>query len=669
MRFRLLGPLEAQEGDRPVALGAAKQRALLTLLLLDARRTVSSERIVDELWAGAAPESARKMIQVYVSNLRKVLPPELLRTWPAGYSVEVAPEDTDLGGFERLAAEGRSALAAGDAETAAATLREALALWRGPALEEFGEPFAVRERVRLESLRLAALEDRVEADLARGAHADLTTELDALVLRHPERERLRAQHMLALYRAGRQADALSSYRAAWQHFDEQLGIQPAGELRALERRILAQDPSLAGTPAAPQPDRSVRYAVNGGVSLAYQVFGEGPAEVVLVTGWVLPMELFWDEPGFAAFLERLAVSARVLIWDKRGTGLSDRISRSELPTLEERMGDLRAVMDAAGFERSTIIGLSEGGHLGILLAAAHPERVRALGIYGGWACSMRMPDYPWGATKEEDEKLFGLVQRYWGDAARLLRYWAPESENDPVLRAWWARALRLGATPTAALLWLEMLQNVDLRAVLPSIRVPTVVVHRTGDVIIPVGNGRYLGEAIPGARYVELPGADHLWWVGDRDAVLDPLVELLADEAGEAMPERVLAAILCVPGAAEQPLGEEVRRHGGRLLAADLAAFDGPSTAVRCGEALRSALGGTLRAGLHIGECERDGTALTGPPIDVARRLGELAAADEILVSRTVVDLVAGSGLRFEPDGRALDGPAGPIEVLSAARG
>jgi DNA-binding SARP family transcriptional activator len=169
---------------------------------LDARRTVSSDRIVDELWGGAAPESARKMIQVYVSNLRKVLPPDMLRTWPAGYSVEVEPEDTDLGCFERLAADGRTALAAGDAAAAAATLREALALWRGPALEEFGEPFAVRERVRLESLRLAALEDRVDADLARGAHADLTTELDALVPRHPERERLRAQHMLALYRTG-----------------------------------------------------------------------------------------------------------------------------------------------------------------------------------------------------------------------------------------------------------------------------------------------------------------------------------------------------------------------------------------------------------------------------------------------------------------------------------
>jgi hypothetical protein len=208
-----------------------------------------------------------------------------------------------------------------------------------------------------------------------------------------------------------------------------------------------------------------------------------------------------------------------------------------------------------------------------------------------------------------------------------------------------------------------MLQNVDLRAVLPSIRVPTVIVHREGDAIIPVGNGRYLGDAIPGARYVELPGADHLWWVGDRDAVLDPLVELLSDGAAEAPPERVLATILCAGEAAEPALRAEVERHGGRMLAADLAAFDGPSRAVRCGEAL----GGGVRAGIHIGECERDGAGLAGPAIDIARRLSELAAAGEILVSRTVVDLVAGSGLRFESDGRALDGPTGPMEVLSAA--
>src|SRR5215216_1412014 len=566
MQFRLLGPLEAHDGDRAIGLGGAKQRALLTLLLLDAGRTVSNERLVDELWGADVPESARKMVQIYVSNLRKVLPHGMLRTRPAGYSLDVDPEATDLGRFERMTAQGRSALAAGVPDAAAAALGRALALWRGSALEEFGEPFAVRERARLESLRLAALEDRIEADLARGAHADVTAELDALVLRHPERERLRGQHMLALYRSGRQAEALASYQAAWRHLGEQLGIQPSSELRALEQRILAQDPALAAAPQAapasaaplpaPQPDRSVRYAVNGDVSLAYQVFGRGPAELVLVTGWVLPMELFWDDPGFAAFLDRLGASARVLVWDKRGTGLSDRVWPSALPTLEERMGDLRAVMDAAGFTRPVVVGLSEGTHLAIVLAAAHPERVRALGLYGGWARTLRAADYPWGETVEGYERLIDLVRRHWGDAAYLLRYWAPASQHDVALRSWWARALRLGATPTAAVLWLQMMAEIDLRAVLPMISVPTLVLHRRGDVIVPVGNGRHLGEAIPGARYVELAGDDHLWWLGDRDGILDPIVDLVAAQVDGVIPGRVLATILSIrtPSGAEGPV-------------------------------------------------------------------------------------------------------------------
>ena len=685
MQFRLLGPLEAHDGDRAVGLGGAKQRALLTLLLLDARRTVSNDRLIDELWGADAPESARKMVQIYVSNLRKVLPRGMLRTWPAGYSLDVEPGATDLGRFERMAGEGRGALAAGAPDAAAAALGSALALWRGPALEEFGEPFAVRERARLESLRLAALEDRIEADLARGAHADLTTELDGLVLRHPERERLRGQHLLALYRSGRQAEALASYQAAWRHLGEQLGIQPSSDLRALEQRILAQDPALAAAPRAavapaaplpaPQPDRSVRYAVNGDVSLAYQVFGHGPVELVLVTGWVLPMELFQDDPGFADFLDRLAAHARVLVWDKRGTGLSDRLWSSSLPTLEDRMGDLRAVMDAAGFTRPAVIGLSEGTHLAMLLAAAHPERVRALGLYGGWARTLRAADYPWGATREENQRLIDVVRRHWGDAGHLLRYWAPASQYDVGLRTWWGRALRLGATPTAAVLWLQMMAEVDLRDVLPSIHVPTLVVHRRGDVVVPVGNGRHLGEAIPGARYVELAGDDHLWWVGDRAGILDPIVDLLAAEVDDAAPERVLTTIVSIrtPPGAEGPVRDQIERHGGQLLGAGVAAFDGPSRAIRCTERLRIALktmGRELHAGMHVGECERHGDRVSGPAVEVARRLGALAAGDEILVTRTVVDLVAGSGLRFDARGEtSLDDPTGQIEVcaLSAA--
>jgi DNA-binding SARP family transcriptional activator/pimeloyl-ACP methyl ester carboxylesterase len=530
MEFLLLGPLEARDGDRVVELGGSKPRALLALLLLDAGRVVLPDRLIDEMWGERAPASARKMVHVYVSNLRKALGAGLLRTHSVGYSIEVAEDELDVARFERLAAEGRAASAAGNPAVASERLGEALSLWRGPALAGSGEPFAAREGARLEALRLAALEDRIEAELALRRHAGVATELDDLVRRHPHRERLRGQHMLALYRSGRQVEALASYREASRSLDEELGIRPSAELRALERRILAHDAALAapahdgGTRlplAAPQPQGATRYASRGETSLAFQVYGEGELELAVITGWVLPMELFRDDPGFARFLDRLGAFARVLLWDKRGTGLSDRIAPGARPTLEERTADLGTVIDAAGFRRPALLGLSEGCHLAAMHAVMYPERTSMLALYGGWPRTLWAPDYPCGDTPEQFAKLVALVRRHWGDAAYLLRLWAPASQHDERLGAWWARALRLGATPTAATAWLELMIDVDLRPILPAIRVPCLVAHRRDDVIVPVGNGRALAECITDSEYLELPGSDHLWWTGDQDALLD----------------------------------------------------------------------------------------------------------------------------------------------------
>jgi DNA-binding SARP family transcriptional activator/pimeloyl-ACP methyl ester carboxylesterase len=530
MEFLVLGPLEARHDGAAAELGGGKPRALLALLLLDAGRVVSPDRLIEELWGAPAPASARKMVQIHVSHLRKALGPDWVRTHSVGYSIEVEPDMLDVARFEHLAAEGRAALAAGDPATASERLGRALALWRGTALAEFDEPFAEREGARLEALRLAALEDRVDADLALGRHAAVAAELDVLVQRHPHRERLRGQHMLALYRSARQAEALASYRDAWRSLAEELGIQPSAQLRELEQRILAHDPALAppgdraGAPppvAAPQPAGATRYASRGDTSLAYQVYGDGELELAVTTGWVLPMELFRDEPRFARFLDRLGAFARVLLWDKRGTGLSDRIAPGARPTLDERTADLATVIDAVGFERPALLGLSEGAHLSALYAVMHPERASMLALYGGWPRTLQSPDYPWGDPPEQFEELVSEVREHWGDAAYLLRYWAPASQHDERLRAWWARALRLGATPTAAVTWLELMADLDLRATLTQVRTPSLVLHRRGDVIVPVGNGRSLAGCIPDAEYVELPGEDHLWWMGDQDALLD----------------------------------------------------------------------------------------------------------------------------------------------------
>lgn len=244
MDARLLGPLEMEHDGARIPLGGRSQRALLARLLLDANRTVGIDRLVADLWGEDPPATAVKMIQINVSLLRKVLPPDALVTRPPGYALEIEPEAVDLARFERLRMEGQAALAAGSAAHAAELLRQALELWRGPALAEFDEPFAAIESARLEELRLACLEDRLEADLALGRHAGLVGELDALVEHHPLRERLRGQLMLALYRSGRQADALAAYRRLRQLLSTELGIEPSSALRELERRMLQQDPSL-----------------------------------------------------------------------------------------------------------------------------------------------------------------------------------------------------------------------------------------------------------------------------------------------------------------------------------------------------------------------------------------------------------------------------------------
>ena len=705
MDFRLLGPLEVDDGDARIGLGGAKQRALLALLLLNANMTVASDRLIDELWGDNPPESARKMVQIYVSQLRKVLPPDMLRTHASGYSLEVGAEELDLARFRALAGDGRASLAAGQADRASKQLHAALAMWRGPALAEFEEQFARIDGTGLEELRLAALEDRIDADLELGRHDDLVAELEALVAHHPERDRLRGQQMLALYRSGRQADALDTYHEGRRVLDEQLGLRPSSALRELEARILRQDPALVAPRVSaptvppspvPRPQTTTRYARNGDVSLGYQVFGDGELELVLTTGWVLPMELAWDDPAYVRFLERLGSFSRVLLWDKRGTGLSDRFAPDDLPSLEDRIIDLLAVMDAAGFERPALFGLSEGSQLSALFGARHPERTRSLALYGGWARTIRARDYPWGVTREQFDRFVDAVAETWGDPAPLLSLWAADAQHEKALRAWWTRALHLGASPTAAVQWLRLTIDHDIRDALPSIRVPVLLMHRGDDPIVPVGHARYLADQIPNAEYIELPGANHLWWVGDHEQILEPVQRFLTGSVPAPAPERVLLTVLFTDivdstrRAAElgdrrwrflesqhhRAVRSEIARHHGREIKTMgdgfLATFDGPTRAVRCAAAIRdavAAIGLDVRAGLHTGECELVGDDIAGIAVNIGARVCALAGPAEVLVSRTVVDLVAGSGLEFEPRGeRDLAGVPGTFALFALQR-
>jgi class 3 adenylate cyclase len=421
-----------------------------------------------------------------------------------------------------------------------------------------------------------------------------------------------------------------------------------------------------------------RYARNGDVSIAYQVFGEGEIDVLLVPGWVISMEACREHPGYQRFLDRLAAFARVIVFDKRGTGLSDRVPESNLPTLEERMDDVGAVMDAAGSAQAALVGLSEGGPMCALFAATYPERTAALVIYGGWARTLASEDHPWAPDREGALMFLDAIRETWGDNAGLLSVWAPSVSDDAAMQEWWNRSLPMAASPAAAVAWLQMTFEMDIRSVLPAIRVPTLVVHRSGDLIVDVRSGRYLAEHIPGAKYVELPGEDHLWWISDQDAILDEVEEFLTGVRQTHERDRVLATVMFtdICGSTERAaeLGDRrwrellvrhetvIRRQLERFRGHEvktigdgfLATFDGPARGIRCARAISdeiAKIGIEVRAGLHTGECEVMNGDVGGIAVHIGSRVAASAGPGEVLVSNTVRDLVAGSGLEFEDRG------------------
>jgi DNA-binding SARP family transcriptional activator/pimeloyl-ACP methyl ester carboxylesterase len=649
MEVRLLGPVEALEDGSTIALGGAKPRALLARLVLEAGHTVSRDRLIDDLWGEDAPETAAKMVQIYVSQLRKQLPPDVLRTSPAGYLIATTRDATDVAAFEALHTRGREALDDGDAAAAARLLREAEALWRGPALAGQSEPFADTERARLAELLLACTEDRIDAELAAGEQARLVSELEALVAEHPLRERLRAQHMLALYRSGRQAEALGSYRAHRRRVDDELGIEPSPALRDLEVRILRQDrgldaPDHARATRNGAAPAAVRYARSGEVSIAYQVVGDGPRDLVLVNGWVCSFQPGWERPQMASFYRGLAKLGRLILFDKRGTGLSDRVHG--VTPIEERMDDVRAVMDAAGSERAVVLGVSEGGPMVSLFAAAAPDRVSALVAMGTFARRIASDDYPIDIPHRP------IPAEEWGSlpAARAwLEERAPSVAEDDAAVAWYASYITRGASPAAAQALRQMNNEIDVRHVLPTISVPTLVLYRRDEFLAAAT--RYMGERIPGARVVALRGDEHLPWEGDREALLAEIERFLAEHDDAAAPDDVVTTVLQVAGeGVADAFGDELARFRGIAQPAGdallRASFDGPARAVRCAASIVA--GRDLRAGVHTGA--------SGPAVEIAGAIAAAAPPGGVLVSSTVRDLVAGSGLTFAAAGAiALD--------------
>jgi len=436
------------------------------------------------------------------------------------------------------------------------------------------------------------------------------------------------------------------------------------------------------------------YARSGDLHIAYQVVGEGPLDLVYVPGWVSHVELAWEEPTLARFLYRLASFSRLIVFDKRGTGLSDRVSPAALPSLEDRMDDLRAVMDAAGSKRAAIFGFSEGGNLSALFAATYPERTSALVLFGTFARRTWSPDYPWAPTPEQRNKQFEVVEREWGRGMDLEQY-VPSKLGDEGFMRRLASYFRSAASPGAAVALLRMNTEIDIRHVLPAIHVPSLVMNRTGDRSVNVAEGRWMAEQIPDARFVELPGEDHMPWVGDQDSILDEMQEFLTGDRPDRESDRVLATVLVtdIVGSTRHAarLGDrawselltrhhaivrkELERSRGREVdtAGDgfLATFDGPARAVGCACRIRAAvlpLGIDIRAGLHTGEIELEGGKVRGIAVHTGARIASAAQPGEILVSSTVKDLVSGSGLQFSDRGvHALKDIPRPWQLFAAA--
>ena len=427
-----------------------------------------------------------------------------------------------------------------------------------------------------------------------------------------------------------------------------------------------------------------RYAKTAdGVHIGYQVVGDGPIDMVFVMGWTSHIELMWAEPSLASFLTRLSSFSRLILFDKRGMGLSDRVSPDQLPSLEIRMDDARAVMDAAGSERAVVFGVSEGGPMATLFAATYPERTIALVLFGTGACWKPSLDYPWASSDQEYQQRLDEMERLWGTreyATEQVRTWgAPSLADDEQAISWLTEYLRNAASPGAAVALSRMNRGIDVRPALPAIHVPTLVLARDGDISFSVEETRWLAEQIRGARFVSFPGEDHFFWVGNQDELLDEIERLVGEvRSEEADLDRVLATIMFTDivdsTATAAALGDKAwrdlveRHHGlvrallGRFRGREVdtagdgffATFDGPARGVRCAQTICEAvtdLGIQVRAGVHTGEVETIAGKAGGIAVSVGARIASLAGPSEVLVSHTVQGLVAGSGLSFEDTG------------------
>jgi class 3 adenylate cyclase len=437
-----------------------------------------------------------------------------------------------------------------------------------------------------------------------------------------------------------------------------------------------------------------RYAQSGDLSIAYRVIGDGPVDLMIAPGFVSHVEALWEWPEAARAFERLASFSRLIVFDKREQGLSDRVGRP--PTIEEMVDDMVAVLDEVGSKRTAVFGISEGGAMALMFAASHPGRCTHLVIWSGFARMTRAPDYPDGVTPEALRAMGDRMQQEWGGPVAL-NLWAPSRVGDAETERQWAHLLRTGTSPKSAAALIELYTDLDVRHALPLVSAPTLVLHRAEDRAVRPELGRYIAAHINGARYLEVPGADHVLWTQGTDAILDEVEEFITGTRQARPPERVLATVMFtdivdstghLARLGDQRWKEVLDRHDdavrrsvegfqGRVIQTTgdgvLATFDGPARAIQCALKIKAEIDGLgieIRAGLHTGECELRDENVGGMAVHIGARVAALAEAGEVLVSSTVKDLVVGSGIEFDDRGKAeLKGVPGEWHLYAVRTG
>lgn len=672
----LLGGFDFAGVGAAVPAFSRKARAMMAYLALQSGHAQSREKLAALLWGGNSETQARMNLRQAVSVVGKAMQASgsarFLRD-SDNVALHLDGLDFDVARFEALAASSEPD-----------NLEQALVVYRGDLLDGFGlkqEPFEdwLRiERERLRATAVAALDRLVAHYSATKDPASCVRAATRLLAMEPLREDIHRALMHVYAAQGRINLALKQYDNCRDALQRELRLQPEPETRHLHdtlraRRTTSPRPASASEPpraeAGGEPLRpSTHYVKSSGVSIAYQVTGDGPIDLIYVPGWVSNLDLAWASPRLSHVFQRLGSFCRLIRMDKHGTGLSDR--NVGLPTMEERMEDMRAVLDAVGSKRTVVFGGSEGGPMCMLFAATYPERTAALVLNGTYARGRWSKDYPWARTAEQVEEDLATIERQWGEPADMGNA-APSLMNDTFEREWFAAYLRNSASPADAISLWRWGTEIDVRDILPVIHVPTLIVQTSGDRWVKREEGRYLATHIEGARYVELTGRDHVIWGENSDRLVDE-IEVFVTNALQATPgERLLVSVLSLEiGDPHSDSGADlIERHAeeirSQLLLAEgrqirrspsrmLAVFQRPTRSIQCAIAIRHRLrqsGLDVRSAVHTGECEERGDDFTGIAIELSSRLLDHARPGEIIASRTVRDLVVGSGLTFEDYG------------------